>query len=78
MRKILRQKFWSLGTTLGSLGPGSQGDVHPRACKCQIQVTRSLALKGHGIQGSLVKILPKIRVTFSSQLVKVKGLRVNP
>ena len=40
--------------------------------------TRSLALKGHGIQGSLVKILPKIRVTFSSQLVKVKGLRVNP
>ena len=38
MRKILRQKFWSLGTTLGSLGPGSQGDVRPRACKCQIQV----------------------------------------
>ena len=36
--------------------------------------TRSLALKGHGIQGSLVKILPKIRVKFSSQLVKVKGL----
>ena len=24
MRKILRQKFWSLGTPLGSLGPGSQ------------------------------------------------------
>ena len=40
--------------------------------------TPSLAFKGHGIQGSLVKILPKIRVTFSSQLVKVKGLRVNP
>ena len=38
MRKILRQKFWSLGTPLGSLGPGSQGDVRPRACKCQIQV----------------------------------------
>ena len=38
MRKILCQKFWSLGTTLGSLGPGSQGDVRPRACKCQIQV----------------------------------------
>ena len=27
MRKILRQKFWSLGTNLGSLGPGSQGDL---------------------------------------------------
>ena len=38
MRKILRQKFWSLGTPLGSLGSGSQGDVRPRACKCQIQV----------------------------------------
>ena len=26
--------------------------------------TRSLAVKGHDIQGSLVKILSKIRVTF--------------
>ena len=38
MRKFLSEKFWSLGTPLGSLGPGSQGDVRPRACKCQIQV----------------------------------------
>ena len=28
-----------------------------------ISDTRSLAVKGHDIQGSLVKILPKIRVT---------------
>ena len=28
MRKFLRQKFWSHGTPLGSLGPLSQGDVH--------------------------------------------------
>ena len=28
MRKILSQKFWSHGTSLGSLGPLSQGDVH--------------------------------------------------
>ena len=27
MRKFLRQKFWSLGTNLGSQGPGSQGDL---------------------------------------------------
>ena len=27
MRKFLRQKFWSQGTSLGSLGPLSQGDV---------------------------------------------------
>ena len=36
MRKILRQIFWSHGTPLGSLGPGSQGDMHPRASQCQI------------------------------------------
>ena len=29
MRKFLSQKFWSHGTSLGSLGPLSQGDVHP-------------------------------------------------
>ena len=27
MRKILRQKFWSHGTSLGYLRPGSQGDL---------------------------------------------------
>ena len=27
VRKFLSQKFWSLGTSLGSLGPLSQGDV---------------------------------------------------
>ena len=36
MRKILSQKFWSLGTPLGSLGPGSQADLHQRACQSQI------------------------------------------
>ena len=29
MRKFSSQKFWSHGTSLGSLGPLSQGDVHP-------------------------------------------------
>ena len=29
MRKFLSQIFWSHGTSLGSLGPLSQGDVHP-------------------------------------------------
>ena len=29
MRKFLSQKFWSHGTSLGSLGPLSQGDVYP-------------------------------------------------
>ena len=27
MRKFLSKKYWSLGTSLGSLGPLSQGDV---------------------------------------------------
>ena len=27
MRNFLKQKFWSLGTSLGSQGPGSQGDL---------------------------------------------------
>ena len=28
MRKFLSEKFWSHGTSPGSLGPLSQGDVH--------------------------------------------------
>ena len=36
MRKFLSPKFWSLGTPLGSLGPGSQADLHQRACQSQI------------------------------------------
>ena len=36
MRKILSQKFWSLGTPLGSLRPGCQVDLDQRACRPQI------------------------------------------
>ena len=36
MRKFLSPKFWSLGTPLGSLGPGSQADLDQRACRPQI------------------------------------------
>ena len=38
MRKILSQKFWSHGTSLGSLGPLSQGDVHPGFSRPQFLV----------------------------------------
>ena len=36
MRKFLRQKFWSHGTPLGSLGPGSFEDLGPGFGQCQI------------------------------------------
>ena len=38
MRKFLSQKFWSHGTSLGSLGPLSQGDVHPGFSRPQFLV----------------------------------------
>ena len=38
MRKILTKKFWSQGTSLGYLGPGSQQDVIVGACRFQILV----------------------------------------
>ena len=38
MRKILTQKFWSQGTPLGSLGPGSQADLGLGPCHFQILV----------------------------------------
>ena len=38
MRKILTKKFWSQGTSLGYLGPGSQQDVIVGACQFQILV----------------------------------------
>ena len=51
-RKILRQKFWSLGTNLGYLGPGSQADLGEIFSKPQIVVIwdpiPSLGYKGHG------------------------------
>ena len=34
----MRPKFWSLGTHLGSLGPGSQGDVGLGSCRLQFLV----------------------------------------
>ena len=37
-RKILTQKFWSHGTSLGYLGPGSQGDVRLGACALQFLI----------------------------------------
>ena len=36
MRKFLRQKFWSHGTPLGSLGPLSFEALGPGASQCQI------------------------------------------
>ena len=36
MRKFLSQKFWSHGTLLGSMGPGSQQDADERFSKSQI------------------------------------------
>ena len=36
MRKFLRQKFWSHGTPLGSLGPLSFEDLGPGFDQCQI------------------------------------------
>ena len=38
MRKILRKKFWSQGTPLGYLGPGSQEAQHLGPCFFQILV----------------------------------------
>ena len=38
--------------------------------------TRSLAVKGHDIQGSPVKILTKIRVTLALNGLRFWGLRV--
>ena len=38
MRKFLSQKFWSHGTLLGSMGPGSQQDADERFSKSQILV----------------------------------------
>ena len=38
--------------------------------------TRSLAVKGHDIQGSPVKILTKIRVTLALNRLRFWGLRV--
>ena len=37
-RKFLRQKFWSHGTPLGSMGPGSQQDPDEISSKSQILV----------------------------------------
>ena len=36
MRKFLRQKIWSQGTPLGSLGPLSFEALGPGASQCQI------------------------------------------
>ena len=38
MRKILTKKFWSQGTSQGSLGSGSGADVRLGACQFQILV----------------------------------------
>ena len=38
MRKFLRPKFWSLGTHLGSLGPGSRADLGLGPCRLQFLV----------------------------------------
>ena len=38
MRNFLSQKFWSHGTSLGSLGPLSQGAVHPGFSRPQFLV----------------------------------------
>ena len=38
VRKFLRPKFWSLGTHLGSLGPGSQADLGLGPCRLQFLV----------------------------------------
>ena len=38
VRKFLAQKFWSLGTHLGSLGPGSKADVGLGSCRLQFLV----------------------------------------
>ena len=38
VRKFLRQKIWSLGTHLGSLGPGSRADLGLGPCRLQFLV----------------------------------------
>ena len=43
-RKILNQKFWSHGTPLGSMGPGSQQDPDEIFSQNQILVTTALTV----------------------------------
>ena len=76
MRKILRKKFWSQGTALGSLGPGSQEALGLGPCRFQI-----LVIWGPYEASVLVACLcqakiwlPGILLTYINVMQKFKGI----